>query len=81
MIGLINNIREIGYWPSFKMNFCKKKPKATKSSFVTNTAEIVARIFERRIGSELTIYVEKMSFDLEEQKDAESDITKKFGHR
>jgi hypothetical protein len=79
--GLINNIREIGQWHSVKMNFCKKKPKATKFSFVANIAKIVARILKRRIGRRLRIYVEKMSLDLEEQKDAESDITTNLGHR
>jgi len=79
--GLINNIDEIGQWFSVKMNFCKKKPKATQSSFVANTAEIVARILKRRIGRKLRIYVEKMSLDLEERWDAESDITKNFGHK
>jgi hypothetical protein len=63
------------------MNLCKKKPKATKSSFVANTAKIVARILKRRTGRKLRINVEKMSFDIEELKDAESDITKNFGHR
>jgi hypothetical protein len=35
----------------------------------------VARIPRRRIGRELRIYVEKISLDLEEQKETESDIT------
>jgi len=35
----------------------------------------VAKIQRRRIGRKLRIYVEKISFDLEEQKEAESDIT------
>jgi hypothetical protein len=47
--GLINNIDETGQWLPVKMNFCKKKPKATKSIFVANTAEIIARILKRRI--------------------------------
>jgi len=34
----------------------------------------VARI-QRRIGRKLGINVEKISFDIEEQKEAESDIT------
>jgi hypothetical protein len=45
--GLVNNLHEIGQLPRVKMNFCKKKPKATKLSFVANTAKIVARIFKR----------------------------------
>jgi len=35
----------------------------------------VARIPRRRIGRNLRIYVEKISFELEEQKETESDIT------
>jgi len=35
----------------------------------------VTRIPRRRIGRKLRIYVEKISYDLEEQKEAASDIT------
>jgi len=35
----------------------------------------VSRIPRRRIGRKLRIYVEKISLDLEEQKETESDIT------
>jgi len=35
----------------------------------------VARILRRRIGRKLRIYVEKISLNLEEQKEGESDIT------
>jgi hypothetical protein len=44
--GLIDYVHEIGQWLSVKMNFCKNKAKATKSSFVANTTEIVARILK-----------------------------------
>ena len=81
MTRLINNFREIGQWPSVKTNFCKKKPKSTTFSFVSNTANTVARIFRRIIGRKLRIYVENMSLDIEGQGDAESDITTNFGHR
>jgi hypothetical protein len=53
--GLINSIHEIGHWPSVKMNLCNKKPKATKFSFVANTAKILAKIHKRRIGRKLRI--------------------------
>jgi len=59
------------------MVFCKKKPKATKFSFIINTAKIVAGKLRRRIGRQ----VEKISLDLEKQDDAESDITTNCGHR
>jgi len=66
------------------MNSCtkeKEKPNATKlrdhrtHSFDRNTAKKVARIQRRRFGRKLRIYVEKISFDLEEQREAKSDIT------
>jgi hypothetical protein len=69
------------------MNFFKKKPRATKFSdhrtfsFFANTAKIVARVLKRMIGRKLRKYVEKMGLGLEEQEDAESDMTKNFGHR
>ena len=60
----------------------KEKSKVTKYTdhrtlnFDANTAKNVARIFRRRIGRKLRIHVEKISLDLEEQKEAESDITR-----
>jgi len=63
------------------------KTKATKYSdnrtfcFVAHTAKIVARILRRRKEKNLRIHVEKMSLDMEKQKDAESDITTNFWHR
>ena len=44
----------------FRHKYCKK----------------LVRIFRRGIGRKLRIYVEKISLDLEEQKEAESDITR-----
>jgi len=49
--------------------------------FRPNTAKIVARILKRRNGRKLMIHVEKMCLDLEEQKDAESNITANCRHR
>jgi hypothetical protein len=48
---------------------------------VTHTAKIVARILRRRKEKSLRIHVEEMVLDVEEQKDADSDITTNFGHR
>jgi hypothetical protein len=59
----------------------KKSSDNRSFSFVTHTAKIVARILRRRKERNLKINVEKMNLDIEEQKDAESDITTKFGHR
>jgi len=48
---------------------------------MTDTAKIVARILRRRKERKLTIRLEKTRLDIEEQKDADSDITTNFGHR
>jgi hypothetical protein len=48
---------------------------------VTDTAKRVARILGRRKERYLRIHVEKINLVIEEQKDADSDITTKFGHR
>jgi len=48
---------------------------------VTDTAKIVARILRGRKERKLRIQVEKLSSDIEEQTDAESDITTNFGQR
>jgi len=52
---LVNNIHEIGQWPSVKFILCKKKPKDTKFSFIMNTAKIVGKKLRRRIGTQVTI--------------------------
>jgi hypothetical protein len=43
---------------------------------VTDTAKIVARILRRRKGRKLRIHAEKLILGIEDQKDAEIDITK-----
>ena len=48
---------------------------------MTDTAKIVARILRERKERNPRIHVEKMSSDVEEQKDAKRDITTNFGHR
>jgi hypothetical protein len=48
--------------------------RPSDTQFDANTAEKATRIL-RRIGRKPRIYVEKISLDLEEQKEAESDIT------
>jgi len=48
---------------------------------VTDTAKIVARVLRGRKERKLTIHVEKMSLDIEEQGDADSGITMNCGHR
>jgi hypothetical protein len=56
-------MHETGQWPSVKMSFCKKKPKAAKFSdhrtfsFFANTANFAARISKRRIGRKLRTHV------------------------
>ena len=53
----------------------KKKPQATKCSdhhtisLMAHTAKIVAKIFRRRIERKLRMYSEKISLDLEEEKE------------
>jgi hypothetical protein len=48
---------------------------------VTDTAKIVARILRRRKERNLRIHTEKMRLGIEEQKDADSDITTNCGQR
>jgi len=53
----------------------KKKPQATKCSdhctisLIAHTAKIVAKILSRRIEKKLRMYSEKISLDLEEEKE------------
>jgi hypothetical protein len=62
----------------------QEKSKATKCrahrklSFDANTAKKVARILRRRSGRKLRIYMEKISLDIEEQKEAECDNSRIF---
>jgi hypothetical protein len=74
---LINTIYETGEWSKDftedTMIALKKKPQATKCSdhrtisLIAHTAKIVAKILRRRI--EKKIEEEKMSLDLEEEKE------------
>jgi hypothetical protein len=48
---------------------------------VTDTAKIVARILRRREERKLRIREDKMSWNNEGQKDADSDITTNCGQR
>jgi len=76
---LINTIYETGEWPKdfteVTMIPLKKKPQATKCSdhhtisLMAHTAKIVAKIFRRRIERKLRMYSEKISLDLEEEKE------------
>ena len=76
---LINTTYETGEWPKdfteVTMIVLKKKPQATKCSnyctisLIAHTAEVVARIFRRRIESKLRMYLENISLDLEEKKE------------
>ena len=53
----------------------KKKPQATKCSdhrtisLIAHTVKIVAKILRRRIEKKLRMYSEKISLDLEEEKE------------
>ena len=58
-----------------------KIQRQSQFCFVAHTAKIVKRILRRRKEKNLRIHVEKMSLDMEKQKDAESDITTNFWHR
>ena len=57
-----------------------KRSEATKCSdhrtisLIEYTAEIVARILRRRIERKLRMYLEKMSLDLEEEKELEMQL-------
>ena len=79
MTKLINTIYETGEWPKdfteVTIIALKKKPQATKCSdhctisLIAHTAKIVAKILERRIEKKLRMYSEKISSDLEEEKE------------
>ena len=79
MTKLINTIYETEKWPKdFKevtMIALKKKPKATKQSdhrtisLITYTAKIVAKILREGLKGKLRMYSEKISLDLEEEKE------------
>jgi hypothetical protein len=76
---LINSIYISGEWPidfiEITMISLKKKPKATKCSdhrttnLIANTAKRVARILRRGLKGRLRMYSEKISLDLEDEKE------------
>ena len=75
---LINTIYETGEWPKDFIEVTialKKKTKTTKCSdhrtisLISHTAKIIAKILRRRIERKLRMYLEKISLDLEEEKE------------
>jgi hypothetical protein len=79
IVPLINNLYETGERPkdftNVTMIALKKTPKAIKSSdhrtisLITHTAEIVLRIPRRRMKGKPRMHLEKISLDLEEEKE------------
>ena len=76
---LINTIYETGEWPKdltkFTMISLKKKTQAAKCSdhrtisLTAHTAKIIANTLRRRIERKIEMYSEKISLDLEEEKE------------
>jgi len=76
---LINAIYETGQWPKdfteVTMIALKKKTQATKCSdyrtisLIAHTEKIIAKILRRRIERKLRMHLEKISLDLEEEKE------------
>ena len=76
---LSNTIYNTGEWPKditeVTMIVLKKKTKATKCSdyrtisLIAHTAKIIAKILIRRIERKLRMCLEKISLDLEEEKE------------
>jgi hypothetical protein len=83
MIKLINTIYETGEWPKdfteVTVIALKKKPQATKCnghrtiSIIAHTAKVVAKIL-RRTERKFIMYSEKISLDLEEEKELEMQL-------
>ena len=79
MTKLINSIYETGEWPEDYMDVTmialKKKPQATKCSdhctfsLITHAAKMVAKYLEEGLKRKLRMYSEKISLDLEEEKE------------
>ena len=79
MTKLINSTYETGEWrkdfTEVTMIALKKKPQATKCSdhrtirLIAHTAKIVAKILEEGLKRKLRMYAEKISLDLEEEKE------------
>jgi len=84
MTKLIKTIYETAEWPKDFMEVTmialKKKPQATKCndhrtiSLITHTAKIVTKILRRWIEKKLRKYLEKISLDLEEEKELEMQL-------
>ena len=76
---LINTISESGQWPKdfteVTMIALKKKTQNTKCSdhrtisFISHTAQIIAKIIRKGLKGKLRMYLEKISLDLEEEKE------------
>ena len=76
---LCNTLYNTGEWPQdfteVTMIALKKKTKATKCSdsrtisFIAHTAKIIAKILRRRLKGKLRMCLEKISLDLEEEKE------------
>jgi len=76
---LTNTIYETGKWPKHfsevTMIALKKKTHATKCSdhrtisLIAHTAKIIVKILRRRTERKLRLYLEKISLDLEEEKE------------
>ena len=81
MTKLINTVYEIGEWPKHfieaTMIVLKKEPQDTKCndhhtiSLIAHTAKIVTNILRKRLKRKLRKYLEKISLDLEEEKEPE----------
>jgi len=84
MTKLINTIYETGEWPKDFMEVTmialKKKPHATKCndhhtiSLIAHTAKIVTKILRRRSEKKIEKYLEKISLDLEKEKELEMQL-------
>ena len=76
---LIDTIYETGEWPKdfteVTMIALKKKTQATKCSdyrtvsLIAHTAKIIAKYLEEGLKGKLRMYLEKLSLDLEEEKE------------
>jgi hypothetical protein len=80
MSQLIKNICETGEWPKVFTEVPMiplKKPSSTKGNdhriidINTLSERIVAWILRRRLKGKLRMYLKKMSFDIEEEKELE----------
>ena len=84
MTKLINTVYETGEWPKDFMEatmiVLKTKPQATKCnehrtiSLNAHTAKIVTNMLRKRLKRKLRKYLEKISLDLEEEKELEMQL-------